>query len=80
MSRPRTLSDEERLIRRRTYYKTNFEAQKYQARLFAHDDETRPNREDAAYDPLRDPPLQHRDLTAQLCGDPPIGRSALDKR
>lgn len=34
----------------------------------------------ALYDPLRDAPLQHADLTAALMGDPPIGRRAIDER
>jgi len=37
-------------------------------------------RTDAAYDPMRDPPLQHADLTAAVMGDPPIGRRAIDQR
>ena len=32
----------------------------------------------AAYDPLRDAPLRHADLTALVMGDPPIGRRAID--
>jgi len=36
------------------------------------------NRTDAAYDPMRDAPLQHADLTAVVMGDPPIGRRAID--
>lgn len=36
--------------------------------------------QDAAYDPLRDGPLRLRDdTTAILLGDPPVGRSALDR-
>lgn len=41
--------------------------------------EPRANRAAALYDPLRDQPLQHADLTALLLGDPPIGRRAIDK-
>lgn len=37
-------------------------------------------RGDAAYDPLRDAPLHHADLTALVMGDPPIGRRAIDER
>lgn len=34
----------------------------------------------ALYDPRRDAPLRHADLTAALMGDPPIGRRAIDER
>lgn len=34
----------------------------------------------ALYDPRRDAPLQHEDLTAALMGDPPVGRRAIDAR
>lgn len=34
----------------------------------------------AFYDPRRDAPLQHADLTAAVMGDPPIGRRAIDQR
>lgn len=37
-------------------------------------------RDDAAYDPKRDAPLHHADLTAVMMGDPPIGRRAIDQR
>jgi hypothetical protein len=49
---------------------------------FRHDPEkeTRVDRSGAAYDPMRDGHLPHRDLTAVLLGDPPIGRSALDRQ
>jgi hypothetical protein len=39
---------------------------------------TAENRRDALYDPLRDGYLPHSDMTAQLMGDPPIGRRAID--
>lgn len=39
-----------------------------------------PDRTRALYDPLRDGDLYPRDLTGALCGDPPAGRSALDRR
>lgn len=38
------------------------------------------SRLEAAYDPARDPPLRHADLTAAVMGDPPIGRRAIDQR
>jgi hypothetical protein len=34
----------------------------------------------ATYDPLRDAPLRHADLTALMMGDPPIGRRAIDQQ
>jgi hypothetical protein len=34
----------------------------------------------ALYDPRRDAPLQHADLTVVVMGDPPIGRRAIDQR
>ena len=34
----------------------------------------------ATYDPLRDAPPRHADLTALMMGDPPIGRRAIDQR
>jgi hypothetical protein len=34
----------------------------------------------AIYDPRRDGPLQHADAAAELMGDPPIGRRAIDQR
>lgn len=34
----------------------------------------------ATYDPLRDGPIVHTDACAQIMGDPPIGRRAIDKR
>lgn len=37
------------------------------------------SRADALYDPRRDAPLQHADLTAAVMGDPPIGRRAIDR-
>lgn len=37
------------------------------------------SRINAAYDPLRDAPLHHADLTALMMGDPPIGRRAIDQ-
>lgn len=37
------------------------------------------NRAAAAYDPLRDEPWHHADLTALVMGDPPIGRRAIDR-
>ena len=36
------------------------------------------SREHAKYDPLRDAPLYHENLTAAVMGDPPIGRRAID--
>lgn len=36
-------------------------------------------RDRALYDPLRDGPLQHADLTAWLMKDPPVGRRAIDQ-
>jgi len=36
-------------------------------------------RELALYDPRRDKPLHHADLTALVMGDPPIGRRAIDR-
>ncbi|MBN9007269.1 MAG: hypothetical protein J0H40_17865 [Rhizobiales bacterium] len=36
-------------------------------------------RDAALYDPRRDDPLHHADLTALLMGDPPIGRRAIDQ-
>lgn len=45
-----------------------------------HQNEPRVNRAGALYDPLRDGPLQHADLTAAVMGDPPIGRRAIDQR
>lgn len=36
-------------------------------------------RDDALYDPLRDPPLSYADLTAVILKDPPIGRRAIDQ-
>ncbi|WP_036010650.1 hypothetical protein [Bradyrhizobium yuanmingense] len=33
----------------------------------------------ALYDPRRDDPLHHADLTALVMGDPPIGRRAIDQ-
>lgn len=36
-------------------------------------------RESALYDPMRDDPLHHADLTALVMGDPPIGRRAIDQ-
>lgn len=38
------------------------------------------SRANALYDPRRDAPLQHADLTAVVMGDPPIGRRAIDQR
>lgn len=38
------------------------------------------SRTHALYDPRRDAPLQHADLTALVMGDPPIGRRAIDQR
>jgi len=35
-------------------------------------------RDMALYDPLRDGPPRHADLTALVMGDPPIGRRAID--
>lgn len=32
------------------------------------------------YDPRRDAPLQYRSVSAQILGEPPIGRSALDQK
>jgi hypothetical protein len=40
----------------------------------------RPNRAKALYDPQRDAPLHHADLTAAVMGDPPIGRRAIDQK
>ncbi|WP_157195805.1 hypothetical protein [Bradyrhizobium sp. YR681] len=37
------------------------------------------DRRPALYDPLRDGPLHHADLTAWLMRDPPIGRRAIDQ-
>jgi len=37
------------------------------------------SRDRALYDPLRDAPLRHSDLTAWLMRDPPIGRRAIDQ-
>jgi len=33
----------------------------------------------ALYDPMRDAPVRHADLTALVMGDPPIGRRAIDQ-
>lgn len=33
----------------------------------------------AKYDPKRDGPVQYESITAQLFGDPPIGRRAIDR-
>lgn len=44
-----------------------------------HSGEVRPDVTKAAYDPQRDGPAQHSDLTAVLMGDPPIGRRAIDR-
>jgi hypothetical protein len=38
------------------------------------------SRANALYDPRRDAPLQHADLTAAVMGDPPIGRRAIDEK
>lgn len=38
------------------------------------------SRAGALYDPRRDAPLQHADLTAAVMGDPPIGRRAIDEK
>jgi len=40
----------------------------------------RVSRAGALYDPLRDAPPQHADLTAAVMGDPPIGRRAIIER
>lgn len=45
-----------------------------------HQVDIRVSRTDALYDPMRDAPLQHADLTAVVMGDPPIGRRAIDQR
>ena len=37
------------------------------------------DRSAALYDPRRDAPLCHADLTALVMGDPPVGRRAIDK-
>jgi hypothetical protein len=34
----------------------------------------------ALYDPRRDDPLPHADLTSLMMGDPPIGRRAIDEK
>lgn len=62
---------ERRLARKRAEYKSEAPA------LHTKGDFVR--RDFAVYDPRRDPPLHHADLTALMMGDPPIGRRAIDQ-
>lgn len=57
----------------------NWELERKGRRLFAN--QGKPiRRSDAAYDPLRDGKPVWRTPFAELMGEPPIGRSALEKR
>ena len=38
------------------------------------------SRQNALYDPQRDGPLRYADMSAEVFGDPPIGRRAIDQR
>lgn len=71
-------TEEERKARIKAYNR-EWRKSRSQARIYAQPAD-RANRNDAEFDPRRDGLPQYRDLTAQICGDPPIGRSALDKR
>jgi hypothetical protein len=78
MGRPRTLTDEQRRANKLSYMRSYYEAHRPLPRIFA-DDEPSPNRADAYYDPERDGPPRYSSVTAFICGDPPIGRAALDR-
>lgn len=65
-------SKEENREYMRDYMRERRRAAKARERNFAH-------RSSALYDPLRDGPLHHSDLTAWLMKDPPIGRRAIDQ-
>lgn len=64
---------ERRLARKRAEYKSEAPGVHQAPGRFV-------SRVKAAYDPRRDPPLHHADLTALVMGDPPIGRRAIDQQ
>lgn len=62
----------------RGYYRKHKRKRVYDNHVVVRDYDRAPIDFNPAYDPQRDGFPVHRDLTASLMGDPPVGRSALD--
>lgn len=70
----------EERTRAKILYMRDYSRRNYPARnSYIPDPENRVDCSQAQYDPARDGYPQYSSLTAQLCGDPPIGRSALEQ-
>lgn len=72
MGRPRKYHTEEQRKSAKAVYLREWKRIHYPARKQRQQPSAQ--RAEAAYDPARDGVPQYQDLTAQICGDPPIGR------
>lgn len=83
MGRPSLHKSEEERRQAKILYMRDYNRTRYTASRnttnHVPDKELRVDCSRAAYDPQRDGPAEIGSLTALICGDPPKGRSALDR-